>query len=104
MKSISKFSIKETSKSFQGPWDPKNLTEISGKILRIAKFEGRYGDTLHTHKYDEFFLVLKGKIEIITEIGKIRLCPLEGTIIPKGIQHQPFAKKPALVLMLDPKN
>lgn len=99
---FNKFSINKTSKLFNGPWDPKDLVDFSGFTLRVAKFAGKYGKSLHSHEYDEFFLVLKGRIEIITEKGKIKLDPLDGIIIPKGIHHQPFAQKPALVLMLDP--
>lgn len=104
MKHLRKFSIKKTAKLFKGPWDPKDLVDFAGFALRVAKFEGKYGKVLHTHGYDEFFLVLNGKIEIITEKGKIKLDTLEGAIITKGILHQPFAEKPALVLMLDPKD
>lgn len=102
MKKLKKFSITKTTKKFKGPWDPKDILEFSGKVFRVAKFAGKYGKSLHVHEYDEFFLVLKGRIEIITEKGKIELDPLDGIIIPKGIHHQPFAQKPALVLMLDP--
>lgn len=104
MHKLRKFSITETAKLFKGPWDPKDLVDFSGFTLRVAKFEGKYGKAPHTHVYDEFFLVLEGKIEIITERGKIKLDTFEGVIITKGIPHQPFAKKPALVLMLDPKD
>lgn len=103
MKEIKKFSIHQAEGLFRGPWDPKDLVEISGFVARVARFEGRYGDSHHTHEYDEFFLVLDGKIEIDTDQGKVELQTLEGAVIPAGIEHQPFAHKPALVLMLDPK-
>ncbi len=104
MKKLKKFSIKETAKLFNGPWDPKDIVEYYGKIFRVATFEGKFGKAPHMHEYNEFFLVLKGRIEIITEKGKIKLGPLDGVIIPKGIHHQPFAQKSALVLMLDPED
>lgn len=103
MAKIKKFSILETSKLFKGPWDPKDIVEFSGSIFRVARFEGKYGKTLHIHKYNEFFLVLKGKIRIDTENGSFSLGTLEGIIIPAGIGHQPSTEEPALVLMLDPK-
>ncbi len=99
---IKKFSIPEAEKLFKGPWDPKGVVEFAGHIFRIARFEGRYGETLHTHQYDEFFLVLEGKIRIDTEGKSFDLNTFEGIIIPAGVGHQPFAEKPALVLMLDP--
>lgn len=103
MAKIKRFSINETRKTFKGPWDPKDLTEFAGLIPRIAIFEGKYGDVLHTHTYDEFFLVLEGQISIETDQGRIELDTFDGAVIPAGLGHQPFAEEPALVLMLDPK-
>ncbi len=100
---IKKFSINKARRGFSGPWNPKNLTDFSGNVFRVAKFEGKYGKSLHVHKYDEFFLVLEGKIEIHTDREIIKLGTLEGVVVPAGIYHQPFSKKEALVLMLDPK-
>lgn len=103
MNKLNKFSINNAKDLFQGPWDPKDVVEFAGLMLRIAKFEGKYGEAKHTHKYDEFFLVLEGEIKIETDAGGISLRALEGIVIPAGLPHQPFAEKPALVLMLDPK-
>lgn len=101
MRKIQTFSINDSEKLFKGPWDPKDVIKLSNKILRVAKFEGKYGKGFHTHTYDEFFLILDGAIEINTELGKIKLEKLEGAIIPAGIKHQPSASKPTLVLMID---
>lgn len=103
MTRIKGFSIPEAKKLFKGPWDPKNIIEFAGLVLRVAKFEGKYLDAKHTHSYDEFFLVLEGNIEIDTAPGRFKLDTFEGIIIPAGVAHQPIAKKPALVLMLDRK-
>ena len=103
MTKIKKFSILEAKKLFKGPWDPKDLVEFSRLVLRVAQFKGKYLNDKHTHDYDEFFLVLEGKIEIDTILGKFKLSSFDGIIIPAGIPHQPFAKKSALVLMLDRK-
>lgn len=100
---IKKFSINGARKLFKGPWDPKDVVNFGGKVFRVAKFDGKYGKTLHKHTYDEFFLVLEGKIEIETELGRVELNTFEGMVVPAGIGHQPFSEKGALVLMLDPK-
>lgn len=100
---MKKFSINEAKELFKGPWDPKDVTEFAGHILRVAKFEGKYGEKLHTHIYDEFFLVLEGKIRIDTEKESFDLNAFDGIVIPAGLGHQPSAENPALVLMFDPK-
>jgi len=103
MNKLEKFSINEARALFKGPWDPKDIVEYAGLVLRVAKFEGKYGEKPHTHKYDEFFLVLEGEIKISTDTDDISLGTFEGVVVPAGLPHQPFAEKPALVLMLDPK-
>lgn len=103
MNKLNKFSINSAKDLFKGPWDPKDVVEFAGLVLKVAKFEGKYGETKHTHKYNEFFLVLEGEIKIETDAGDIFLNTFDGIVIPTGLSHQPFAEKPALVLMLDPK-
>lgn len=103
MGQVKKFSISHTAKTFKGPWDPRDLVEFSDLILRVAKFEAKYGNKLHTHIYDEFFLVLEGNIVINLDNGKIKLNTFDGAVVPAGVRHQPSAQKPALVLMLDKK-
>jgi mannose-6-phosphate isomerase-like protein (cupin superfamily) len=103
MQQIKQFSINKTKESFQGPWDPKDLLDFAGLTPRVARFEGVYGDSPHAHTYDEFFLVLEGRIKIATELGEIVLETFDGAVIPAGVHHQPTAEQPALVLMLDPK-
>ena len=95
-----KFNIEEIIKQISKPWTPIDLITFEGKVLRIALFEGEYKE--HTHEYDEFFLVYKGKITIWTEEGDIELSEGEGGVVPKGIKHKPIASKPSYVLMIDP--
>lgn len=103
MDKLKKFSINNAKELFNGPWDPKDVVEYAGLVLRVARFEGKYGEKTHTHEYAEFFLVLEGEIKIHTEAGDVSLGTFEGIVVPAGLPHQPFAEKPALVLMLDPK-
>ena len=103
MDKLKKFSINKARELFKGPWDPRDVVEYSGLILKVAKFEGKYSEKMHTHEYDEFFLVLEEGIKIHTDTGDVFLETFEGVVIPAGLPHQPFAEKPALVLMLDPK-
>ncbi len=96
-----KFDIEETIKKIKKPWSPVDLIQFDDKVLRIALFEGEYRQ--HSHEYDEFFLVYKGKIIIWTEKGNIELSEGQGGVVPKGIKHKPIASKPSYVLMIDPK-
>ncbi|MDO8452300.1 MAG: cupin domain-containing protein [bacterium] len=98
---LKKFSVKEATKLFAGPWDPKDLVPLGDRVFRVAEFLGTYGNELHAHEYDEFFLVLDGCIEIRTAGETLELETLEGVVVPAGIDHQPYAKNKALVLMLD---
>jgi len=94
-----KFSLNEISKQLKKPWTPINIAKIDDYILKIAKFNGKYH--WHKHDRDELFIVLKGKIKILTKKENIVLNQGEGIKIPKGVEHCPVAINPSIVLMFE---
>lgn len=96
-----KFNLNKISKQLKKPWAPIDIAKVNNFALRIAKFQGRY----HWHKHkneDELFIVLKGKIKILTKKEDIILNQGEGAKIPKNAKHCPVAVKPSIVLMFEP--
>lgn len=82
-------------------WSPVDVAFINDWVLRMAAVKGEFH--WHTHSDDEFFLIYKGKITIQTKEGNIDLNEGEGYVVPKGVEHCPFAKERAVVLLLEPK-
>ena len=59
----------------------------------------------HKHdRFDEFFLVIKGNVQLSVEGKTHYLGPNQGLLVPKGKLHNPFAKKPAVVLLFEHKD
>lgn len=70
--------------------------------FKLAKFEGEF--VWHDHPdTDETFIVLDGKLRIDFRDGEVTLETGEMYVIPKGVEHRPFAEKEAKVLLIEPK-
>lgn len=96
---VEKISFKEYS--LKGIWEPYEVTFVNGIALRLAKLKGAY--KWHVHKKeDEFFLVVKGKVFIDTEIGTVDLSEWEGYLVKKGVRHRSRAEEEATVLLIEP--
>jgi len=50
---------------------------------------------------DDFFLVLKGRLEIRLRDRTIALGPGELFVVPRGIEHQPFATEETHILLIE---
>jgi mannose-6-phosphate isomerase-like protein (cupin superfamily) len=57
------------------------------------------------HKHDEtddFFLVLKGRLTIRLRDRNVVLEPGELFVVPRGVEHQPFAEEETHLLLIEP--
>ena len=57
------------------------------------------------HKHDEtddFFLVIKGKLDIELRDRTVSLGPGEMYIVPKGVEHRPVANEEVHMLLIEP--
>lgn len=67
----------------------------------VVKVEGEF--KWHSHSdTDDFFLVLLGEIEIQLRDGSVTLKAGEMFVVPKGVEHCPFARKEAHLLLIEP--
>ena len=53
---------------------------------------------------DETFFVISGKLNIELKDTTIKLVEGEMVIIPKGVEHRPYAKDECLIMLIEPKN
>ena len=60
----------------------------------------------HSHEIgyadDDFFLVLKGRLTIRLRDREVTLGPGELFVVPRGIEHQPFAEEETHLLLIEP--
>jgi len=70
--------------------------------FKLAKIKGEF--VWHHHKdTDEAFLVLKGAMSIELRGGTVHLSEGELYVVPKGVEHKPFAEEECHVLLVEPR-
>ncbi|MDQ2878481.1 MAG: cupin domain-containing protein [Pseudomonadota bacterium] len=93
-------NIAEKLSAFADHWNPRVVAGYNGNELRVAKIEGDF--TWHSHAdSDELFLVMQGEIGIEFRDGMRRLKAGEIIVVPRGIEHRPFAEAEAHILLID---
>ena len=99
---IEKVNLSEKFALFAEHWSPKIAGEVNDSLVKLVKFRGDF--VWHRHETeDEMFFVVKGSIVIRLRDGDVRLGEGEFVIIPRGVEHKPYAEQEAHVLLFEPK-
>ena len=94
-------NLKEKLGEFSDLWSPKIVGNFNGHDLMLVKVNGEFN--WHSHpETDDFFLVLKGRLTIDLRDGPVTLDPGELYVVPKGVEHRPFAEKETHILLIEP--
>lgn len=97
-----KINLADKLALFEGHWQPRVVGGFNGHDLMVVKFQGQF--PWHTHdETDDFFLVLKGEMIMRLRDGDITVGPGEVFVVPKGVEHAPFAEHETHVLLIEPK-
>jgi mannose-6-phosphate isomerase-like protein (cupin superfamily) len=87
---------------FQEQWQPKVIAEMNDYQFKIVKLEGDF--IWHDHKNtDETFIVLDGTLRIDFRDGAVRISAGEMFVVPKGIEHKPYAEGEVKLLLIEPR-
>ena len=102
---IEKINLAQKLSLFSDYWEPHIVAELNGQHVKLGKFRGPF--TWHHHENeDELFLVVKGRFRMdLRENGHEREVWLEEgemIVIPRGVEHRPFADEEAQVLLFEP--
>jgi mannose-6-phosphate isomerase-like protein (cupin superfamily) len=102
---IEKINLAQKLSLFSDHWKPHIVAELNGQHVKLGKFKGPF--TWHHHEAeDELFLVVKGRFRMdLRENGHEREVWLEEgemIVIPRGVEHRPFADEEAQVLLFEP--
>jgi mannose-6-phosphate isomerase-like protein (cupin superfamily) len=94
-------NLKEKLAKFSEHWSPKIIAGMNDYHFKLVKFEGDF--VWHKHDdTDETFIVLDGEMSIDFRDGKVDLKPGEMFIVPKGVEHKPFAKNECHIMLVEP--
>ena len=87
--------------TFDEPWSPRIVADFNGNDIMVAKFKGQFD--WHSHAdTDDLFLVLKGRVTIRLRDQDVELGAGELFVVPKGVEHAPYAEEEAEVLLIEP--
>jgi mannose-6-phosphate isomerase-like protein (cupin superfamily) len=71
-------------------------------VHKIVRLEGDF--VWHDHREtDEAFIVLEGELRIDFRDGAVRLRAGEMYVVPKGVEHKPFAEREVKLLLIEPR-
>lgn len=87
---------------FSDHWSPKVIAEMNDYQFKVVKLQGEF--VWHDHRdTDETFIVLQGSLRIDFRDGQVTLREGEMYVVPKGIEHKPYAENEAKVLLIEPR-
>jgi mannose-6-phosphate isomerase-like protein (cupin superfamily) len=82
-------------------WDPHIAGELNGQYVKCVKFRGEF--VWHKHDVeDELFLVYRGSMEMRLRTGVITIRAGQFHIVPRGVEHQPYAAEEVEVVLFEP--
>jgi mannose-6-phosphate isomerase-like protein (cupin superfamily) len=83
-------------------WSPKVIAEMNDYQFKVVKIQGEF--VWHDHAdTDETFIVLAGSLRIDFKDGAVNLSEGEMYVVPKGIEHKPYAEHEAKILLIEPR-
>lgn len=87
---------------FDEHWQPKVIAEMNDYQFKIVKIEGNF--VWHDHQdTDETFIVLEGNLRIDFRDGAVHVLPGEMFVVPKGVEHKPYAENEVKMLLIEPR-
>lgn len=95
-------NLRDKLRLFSDHWSPRVVAEMNDYQFKLAKFEGEF--VWHRHAdTDEVFLVLDGRMGIELRDGTVELAEGEMYVVPRGVEHRPFADEECHVLLVEPR-
>tara|TARA_B100000945_G_scaffold288474_1_gene260868 strand:+ start:312 stop:698 length:387 start_codon:yes stop_codon:yes gene_type:complete len=99
---MSKINLKEKLSMFSEHWSPKVISELNDYQIKLVKIQGDF--VWHNHSdTDEFFFVIEGKMNIEFENETVELNKGEMYVVPKGVEHRPYAEKECEIMLIEPR-
>lgn len=94
-------NLAEKLAQFADKFSPRTVATYNGNDIMVAKLDGPF----HWHKHDDtddFFLVLKGVLDIELRDRTVTLNTGDVFVVPKGVEHRPVARGEVHILLIEP--
>ncbi|MBR1270165.1 cupin domain-containing protein [Bradyrhizobium sp. AUGA SZCCT0222] len=93
--------LSEKLSTFSEHWSPRTVTQFNNCDVMVVKVKGEF--VWHKHDdTDDFFLVLKGVLDIQLRDRTITLGSGQMYVVPKGVEHRPVAREEVHLLLIEP--
>jgi len=87
--------------TFSDHWSPRTVAQFNACDVMVVKVQGEF--VWHKHDdTDDFFLVLKGVLDIELRDRTVTLRQGQIYIVPKGVEHRPVAREEVHLLLIEP--
>jgi len=94
-------NFREKLATFSDHWSPKTIAQMNNYHFKLVKFQGEF--VWHSHAdTDEVFLTLDGEMCIEFRDGNVDLKTGEMFVVPKGVEHKPYAEKECKIMLVEP--
>ena len=95
-------NFKQKFALFQEQWKPKVIAEMNNYQFKLVKLQGDF--IWHDHaETDETFIVIEGELRIDFRDGAAHIGAGEMFVVPKGLEHKPYAEKEVKLLLIEPR-
>ncbi len=96
-----KVNLSDKLAQFADHWAPRTIAQFNDHAIMVVKVRGAF--VWHSHDdTDDVFLVLKGRLVIHLRDRDVTLEPGELFVVPRGVEHQPFAEEETELLLIEP--
>jgi mannose-6-phosphate isomerase-like protein (cupin superfamily) len=93
--------LTEKLSTFSEYWSPRTVTQFNDCDVMVVKVKGEF--VWHRHDdTDDFFLVLKGMLDIQLRDRTVTLGPGQMYVVPRGVEHRPVARDEVHLLLIEP--
>ena len=96
-----KINLAQKLATFSDYFSPRTVTRFNNCDVMVLKAKGEF--VWHKHDdTDDFFLVLRGQLDIELRDRIVTLNPGELLVVPKGAEHRPVAREEVHVKLMEP--
>jgi mannose-6-phosphate isomerase-like protein (cupin superfamily) len=97
----SAINFKDKLARFSEHWSPKIVAQMNDCHFKLVKIQGDF--VWHSHpETDEVFVVLEGELRIDFRDGAVTVHPGEMYVVPKGLEHKPYAERECHLMLVEP--
>jgi mannose-6-phosphate isomerase-like protein (cupin superfamily) len=83
-------------------WQPRVIAEMNDVQFKLVRVQGDF--VWHDHAdSDETFIVVEGELRIDFRDGAVHIGSGEMYVVPKGVEHKPYAEREVKLLLVEPR-